>query len=460
MAWRCSAAFGAAGLILATCGSSSHTASPGTATTVAGGGSPGVTAPPPAKVTGTLSGPGVTASTITLGQITTTSGPVPGLFQDANDGMDAYVAYLNANGGIAGRTVKLIHMDDALDCNTYTQDLNKLSGQVFAVIGSFTIEDSCGQATLKANPSLLDLQGAVLSPALYSLANVYSPTPLPPGYSTTGYEWIKSKFPNDITKSATLIPGVAETNGKEQILTAQSIGYKYVYQRIIGPVETNFTSDILRMKSAGVKIVDLGAISVGILADFLQQAHQQGLHLDAVISTPGYDAHLLRLLGNGSSVADNLLYAPLAYALYLGQDRSTVPELNTFLTWLDRTHANESASIYSVSSWAAGMLLSQALAVAGTQVTPASVARAIDGITTFNAGGLVATTNPGQVCPPTVRSWSASSTGSGADLPGQRVRLQRHLPYLPAQRPDGLTGGWRGAATGPGSRSPAAAGRR
>jgi ABC-type branched-subunit amino acid transport system substrate-binding protein len=388
---------GATSLVLAACGSSSHSGAPATATTATttvGGGSPGVTAPPPVKATGTISGPGVTASTITLGQITTTSGPVPGLFQDANDGMDAYVAYLNANGGLAGRTVKLIHMDDALDCNTYTQDINKLAGQVFALIGSFTIEDTCGQATLKANPSLIDLQGAVLSPVLYSFPNVFSPTPLPPGYSTTGYEWIKAKFPNDITKTATLIPGVVQVNGKEQVLTAESIGFKYVYQRTIGPIETNFTSDILRMKSAGVKIVDLGAISVTILADFLQQAHQQGLHLDAVISTPGYDGHLLHLLGN-NSIADNLLYAPLSYALYLGQDRASVPELNTFLTWLDRTHPNETASIYSVSAWGAGMLLDQAIAAAGAQITQASVARAIDGITSFNSGGLTATYNPG-----------------------------------------------------------------
>ena len=116
----------ATGLLLAACSSSSQSGqgsgSPGTS--AAGGttspAGPGATIPPPPAVTGTLSGPGITSTTITIGQITTTSGPVPGLFQDSNDGLDAYVAYVNAKGGIAGHQLKVVHMDDGLDCNTYT----------------------------------------------------------------------------------------------------------------------------------------------------------------------------------------------------------------------------------------------------------------------------------------------------------------------------------------------------
>jgi ABC-type branched-subunit amino acid transport system substrate-binding protein len=346
-------------------------------------------------VTGTISGPGVTPTTITVGQITTTSGPVPGLFQDANDGLDAYAAYINANGGIAGRTLKVIHADDAFDCNTYTQELKSMSAHAFAMVGAITLNDTCGQAVLKANPNLLDVQALVLSPVLYSVPNVFSPTPTPPGYTTTGYEWFKAKFPNSITHTATLIGGPALANGKEQMITAESLGYKYVYQRIIGPIETNFTADILRMKSEGVKLVDLGAVDVNIVADFLQQAKQQGFHPDAVISAPGYDAHLLKLVGDPSD-ANNVLYSPLSYAMYLGTDRPTVPAVNTFLTWLDKTHPGKSGSIFSVSAWGAGALLQQAMAAAGSSVTPATVIRSMSAITSFDSGGLTAEYNPGQ----------------------------------------------------------------
>jgi ABC-type branched-subunit amino acid transport system substrate-binding protein len=399
VALRTAAMVGAAGLVFAACSSTTHSGQAGgSPVTSAGAGTAG-TIPPPPKVSGSVTGPGVTATTITIGQITTTSGPVPGLFQDANDGLDAYVAYLNANGGIAGRQVKVIHMDDGLDCNTYTQDLQRLSTQVFAMVGTFTLEDTCGKQLLKSDPNLIDVQGAVLDPELYTgYPNVFSPAPDPPGYSTTGYQWIKDKFPADITHAATLIPGPAEANGKEQELTAESIGYKYVYSRIIGPFETNFTSDILRMKSLGVKIVDLGVTNVGIGADFIQQAAQQGFHPDAIIGSAIYDAHLFKLLGN-PHIADNLVYAPLAYALYLGQDRATVPGVNTFLTWLDQTHPGDAPSIFSIASWGAGMLLTEAMAKAGAggaQVDQASTILAMSGVTSFNSGGLTATTDPGQ----------------------------------------------------------------
>jgi ABC-type branched-subunit amino acid transport system substrate-binding protein len=385
-----------AGLALAACGGSSHSGTNAGGTTATTPGAAAGNLPAPPKVTGTVSGSGVTATTITIGQITTTSGPVPGLFQDSNDGLDAYVAYLNANGGIAGRQVKVIHVDDAFDCNTYTQALQRLSTQVFAMVGTFTLEDTCGQSVLKADPNLIDIEGEVLYPGLYNgFPNVFCPTPLPPGYTTTGYQWIKDKFPNDITHAATLIPGAAEANGKQEDLTAESIGYKYVYSRVIGPIETNFTSDILRMKALGVKIVDLGVGSVGTDADFIQQAVQQGFHPDAIVGAAIYDSHLLKLLGNAAD-ANNLVYAPLLYSLYLGQDRATVPGVNTFLTWLERTHPGESASIFSVSSWGSGMLLTQAMSQAGGEVDQHSTIEAMTGITNFDSGGLTAAFDPGQ----------------------------------------------------------------
>jgi ABC-type branched-subunit amino acid transport system substrate-binding protein len=390
--WRLVALVGLASLALVACGKS-HTAS-SSGTTVAPA-SPGETIPPPPKVTGTISGPGVTATTITVGQITTTSGPVPGLFQDANDGLDAYAAYVNANGGIDGHTLKIIHEDDAFDCNTYTQELKGLSTKVFALVGAITLNDTCGQAQLKANPNLLDLQALVLSPVLYSIPNVFSPTPTPPGYATTGYEWFKAKFPNDIKHMAALQGGPALANAKEQQITAESLGYKYVYTRVIGPLETNFTADVLRMKNEGVKLVDLGTVQVATVADFLQQSSQQGFHPDAVISAPGYDAHLLKLLGSPTP-ANNVLYSPLPYAMYLGTDRATVPAVNTFLTWLDKTHPGKSGSIFNTSAWGSGMLLNQAMSTAGSSITPASVIKALSGITTFNSGGLTADYNPGQ----------------------------------------------------------------
>jgi ABC-type branched-subunit amino acid transport system substrate-binding protein len=191
----------------------------------------------------------VTATTITLGEMASVTGPVPGIEQGAFDGLTAWAAYVNANGGIAGHQVKLTELDDAYDCNTNAADMKKLIGNVFAVVGSYTLADSCSLPVLKANPNLLYLPGLGQDPRMYVLPNFFPPDPSPPGYTTTAFQYIKNKFPNDITHTGQLVLSADVVGGKEFQSTAESIGYKYVYTRLFTEGDTNFTADILRMKS-------------------------------------------------------------------------------------------------------------------------------------------------------------------------------------------------------------------
>ncbi len=387
------------GLVMTACSSSKSTGT-STSTTASGGGGQagagtGATIAPPAKITGTLSGPGVTATTITLGQITTTTGPVPGLFQGANDGLDAWAAWVNANGGIAGRQVKIDHVDDGFNCTTYTNAMQRFATSAFAVVGNFTLEDTCGKKVLAANPDLVDIQAATLDPTLYSVPNVYSPSPNPPGASTTGLLYMKNKYPDAVTHAAQLVGQAAAANGREELLTAESVGYKYLYVRDVPDLTTNFTSDILRMKNAGVKFVDMTALAVTSDANFLQQAAQQNFHPTVLYGASSYDAQLFKLLGD-ASLANNVVWAPVPFALYLGQDRATVPAVNTFLTWLEKTKPGNTANLFAVEAWAAGQLLQQAMQSAGGTVDPTSVQQAVKGITRFNADGLIGESNPGE----------------------------------------------------------------
>jgi ABC-type branched-subunit amino acid transport system substrate-binding protein len=387
---------GAATLTLAACSSSKPTGT--TATTGTGGGSggqTGATIAPPAKVTGTLSGPGVTSTTITIGQITTITGPVPGLFQGANDGLDGWAAWVNANGGIDGRQVKISHVDDGFSCTTYTNAMNQFATSAFAVVGNLTLEDTCGKKTLAANPNMIDIQALALDPTLYSVPNVFTGAPAPPGAITTGLEYMKKKYPTAILHAAELVGQAAAANGKEEQLTAESVGFHYVYVRDVPDLTTNFTSDILRMKNEGVQFVDMSALAVSSDANFLQQAAQQNFHPQVLYGASAYDDQLFKLLGN-ASLANNVVWAAVPDSLYLGQDRATVPAVNTFLTWIAKAHPNASADLFGVEAWAAGQLLVQAMQQAGSTVNQAAVVQAVRGITNFNSDGLISPTDPGQ----------------------------------------------------------------
>ena len=57
--------------------------------------------------------PGLTAKSITVGQVDTLSGPVPGLFEGAENGTKAYLAYVNSTGAVNRPQILLDVQDDA-----------------------------------------------------------------------------------------------------------------------------------------------------------------------------------------------------------------------------------------------------------------------------------------------------------------------------------------------------------
>jgi ABC-type branched-subunit amino acid transport system substrate-binding protein len=207
--------------------------------------------------------PGITAKTITIGQLADVSGPIPGLFAGAEYGLEAWAGYVNSTGGIDGRKVVIDFKDSALSCTSYTNGISSLASSAFAIVGSTTVVDSCGAATLKANPNLLDAPGITEDFSLLSLPNVFQSAPNPPGNPTAGYAWVKKKYGTAAVQEAGSIFNTGSpTNATYQRAAAESVGYKYVYTDGVGPVQTEYTSDILRMKSDNIKIVDIDDLAV------------------------------------------------------------------------------------------------------------------------------------------------------------------------------------------------------
>ena len=389
-------------LVVAGCGSSSHPTSSPTTTASTSSGSTATTAVVPSGGSSGAGSVGITKTTITVGQLADVSGPVPGLFTGAVDGMDAWAADVNSTGGIDGRKVVIDHQDAGLSCPTYTNAIKSLASSVFADVGTFSLVDVCGETTLKANPYFEDIEGAVLNSAIEPLANVISPIPAPNGFSTTGYQWVKDTYgAAAVAKTADLWGSTEKFDFDEQEAAAESIGYKYVYNRGYAPTETNFTSDILRMKADGVEVIDMIDTNAADMADFLEQSAQQNFHPKAVITAAAYDLSFFKDLGNAADAAP--LVMPLPFALYLpGGDAATVPEVATFQKWMQSTHPGDPLNLFGLDSFAAGVLFQQAMSKLGNDPTRAQLATALHGITSFDADGLIPTDDPsskqGAVC--------------------------------------------------------------
>jgi ABC-type branched-subunit amino acid transport system substrate-binding protein len=342
---------------------------------------------------------GVTSNQITVGNVSILTGPVPGLFQGAPYGAEAFFAYINSLGGVNGRKIVLKSADDAFQCSQNQSETQALSTQVLGFVGSFSLFDNCGARIFQTNPTIPDVAYS-LDPVAQALPNNFSPEPVQHGWRTGPLVYYKQQFPNDIKSVGALVANVPSSiaSWKNQEAAMTSLGYHVTYVRYINPLETDFTSDIERMRSAGVKAVMMTEADVKTSARVLNAAQQQNWHPQFISMGPSYDGSFFQLVNPGA--AEGILLDN-QYALFLGQDRNTTPEVNLFLTWMNKTHPGFAPDLFSVFAWASARLFVQALKAAGPSPTRQSVLAALKNIHSFDSNGLVAPADPASKKPPT-----------------------------------------------------------
>lgn len=386
-------------LLVAACSSASSTppTSSSSATTAAPGNNAVV--PTPAMSTEKTSCSSASSCWV-VGNVSTVAGDVPGLFQGAAVGVDAYLAYQNSLGGVDGRKFKLLNGDDDLQCSTNKALTQQYVTQVIAFVGSFSLYDNCGGQVLAANPQVPDVS-VTLDPTTSKLPNVFSVQPLAQGMASGPLEYFKQKFPTAITKVGSLVTnaGSAPAQWAGEQAAMESLGYKIGYLRYFSPLDTDFTPDVIKMESDGIKMVVLIATNDTYGADLLQQMHTQGFHPEVIwggastySGVSPSDPTIVKDAG-GASVVDGF-YLEQAQALYLGQDAKLVPETTTFDTWVHGLYPGFNIDLFTLYGWTSAQLFVDALKKAGSSPTQASLLAALKTETSFDAGGMLAPADP------------------------------------------------------------------
>jgi ABC-type branched-subunit amino acid transport system substrate-binding protein len=343
--------------------------------------------------------PGVTASAITVGNVSTLGGPVPGLFQGAPFGVDAYFDYINSKGGVHGRKLVLKTGDDALNCNQRVAQVQSLYGQVFAFVGSFSTVDNCSAPFFTANPTIADVSKA-LTPQAQALPNNFSAQTHGDGFYLGPLQYYKDHYPAAVKAVGTIVPNSsgAISAWNDEKAAMESIGYHIAYERTTGTTETDFTADVLRMRDAGVQMVSLTQTDIATMARFLNAMQQQNWH-PQLVTTAGtaYNGNLFKLVNPGAAEG---MINDTYYAMYQGEDRATVPEIDLFLTWLGKTHPGFKPDLFAVNGWASARLFVQALEAGPATPTQADLMAQLKKIHSFDSNGLIASNDPaGKVAP-------------------------------------------------------------
>ena len=373
-------------------GTTGGAAQPGQTAAGGGGTTGGPTATTaPKEGNGGATDVGVTPTEITVGNISTLSGPVPGLFQGAVLGTQAFFAYQNSQGGVYGRKIKTRVRDDQFEASQNKSHHEDAIKNDFAIVGSFSLFDDASSDVVQQS-NVPDVTYS-LSMKRVAIPNNFSPQPLVKGWRTGPLEYYKQKYPEAVKHVGTIVGQIASAQQawENQRAAMEALGYEIVYERPYQPTETDFTGDVVRMQAEGVRMVVITAADVNSLARFAKAMKQQNFKPD-VFTTGGigYDPKLIQLAGD----AVEGLINDQQQSMFMGEDAGSVPEVKLMNEWLGKVRPGYKPDLFAVFGWTAARLFVQALQAAGPQAKRATLLEALKKIDTYDANGMLPPGSP------------------------------------------------------------------
>jgi branched-chain amino acid transport system substrate-binding protein len=350
----------------------------------------------PATVPAAGAVPGVTSHTVTVGQVDDLTLPLAGLFKGAETGTQAYFDDVNAHGGVDGRTLKLDAADSAYAPGIVAGDTTSQIASDFALVGGFSLLDSTEEPLIRA-AHMPDV-AIPLSTQLADDPYVYSAAPSSYNdYPLGVLEYLKKKFPEAV-KHVGIVWEAATTDTREAEAALERamrfVGFDIVYDRGASALESTFLPDVLAMKAKGVQLFFSQQFTDTYAANMAKEMVQQNFH-PVVVEQASYTDKLIPLAG---SAADNI-FIDLGYTLYIGQDARSVPAVALYDKWMKVADPNAAFELWSLYGWASAELFVQALRAAGRHPTRPLLLSALDKITSYNAGGLLVTSDPARNIP-------------------------------------------------------------
>jgi ABC-type branched-subunit amino acid transport system substrate-binding protein len=349
---------------------------------------------------------GITDKTITIGNSSDISGPVPGLFTGAQQATKAYVAYFNATSSICGRKLQLLTYDSRTDAGADQQGYQKICESSFAAVGSMSAFDSGGAATAQSC-GVPDIRTAAVTAARNDCSTCF-------GVQATG----KDEYQNEVYdywirthKAATqkaaflyLNAGAAAENAKTQISVGAKRGMNWVYTAPIDVAAFDYGSYVQQMKSKGVQFVQfLGAYQQSArLAKAMQSAgfKPEVLMYDPSVYEPGF------LTQGGSAVEGAnffINFTPL---------NESQPELDLYKKWLQQVAPGAQPTFFGLFAWSASKLFVEKALELGGKLTRSSLVAAVKSVDGWTGGGAHAPMAVGPKHPPGCVRWMQVKNGA------------------------------------------------
>jgi ABC-type branched-subunit amino acid transport system substrate-binding protein len=348
------------------------------------------TAAPTAAITtaDAADAPGVTAHSITVGTISTQTGPLAGNAAPVIYGERAYFDYINAQGGVNGRTIDYKYaLDDGGNPSQFTQLAEDLVNQdhVFAVTGV---------ASLFFTPNVV-VEAKIPTYGYNVTANWNGPPNLFAAGGSVQYLASIAPYVSYVaraakaTKIGMVAYGVAASaaacQAADQGLTAAGYDVAYTDFKVAYP-GTTVGLDVQRMKQAGVNLV-LTCMEV-----------TGNVTMARAIQQYNFKTAQLWLNGNDQSTLDqnkSLMQGVYFYTSHVPftAPTSSYPGLKLYLKEMNKYEPQYTLDEVAIQGWESAALFVAGVKAAGNNLTQANVIAQTNKLTSFTAGGLTVPVN-------------------------------------------------------------------
>ena len=354
----------------------------------------------PAGGNGGATATGVTATTISVGNIASISGVAPGLTQSAQQATEAWAAYVNSTGGICGRQVKVQPFDDGNDSATNFADASQACSSDFAMVGNASGFDD-GSAQAVSGCSIPVMSAEVSTAAAGGTADIFGAGPGNDHYWPLGpANYLKATYPSAITHAAMVYLNVSASSSEaaHEVAAYKSVGFIYGAgdKDVISSAATNanYGAIVQTLQGDGVQYVT--EFSDANSAERLLEAMQQANYAPKVVDwfseeySPQF-AQQTQPESNGDLV---LMNATAGY-----EDASAIPGLQLMESWMNRVAPGYHQDIFAMLAWSAGLAFEQAAKQVGPNLTRAAIISKLQGIINWTGGGVTPPVNVGQKIP-------------------------------------------------------------
>lgn len=343
----------------------------------------------PSAAGNTASDKGVTATSITFGNVSGLTGPLPGTDNPGPEAVQALFSAVDAAGGICGRQLKLLVEDDQQDASTNAADVSNLIAKpVFAFVGSTSDADNGGVPEMQ-QAHVPDVGFAIncnrsLSPEYWSPAGGSCEQKHGHTYFTDS-AFAQAKAAGYLpTRMAFLAYNIAiaADSAKQFAEVYKALGGTVCYtDYAISPASASMTPDVVQMQhdhcNGAFTVLDITGT-----AKLLRSLQQQQVHLPYVGTTfEGYTPE--QIADAGESAAQGLTmtlnFVPL---------EEQQPAVQLYLQELATYEPGKQPSAFGFMAWQAGQMLIYALIAQGHSPTRAGVVRTFQSLQWTGGGAL------------------------------------------------------------------------